>query len=636
MPSPQPPRTFRPNREVVGVLEGGDPGEYLARVFALLEPNGWHVKTETGFSWIPHRLWHDVEVTRISFRGEDRFACRSTLVVAAGAEEPLLLAGMANYLNQRPFGVCAIADLEQNELRVISAVVLDPSLWFVVELFERSMMRGIGVAEQAALWLPDVANSRELWAEHPERGRRDEPDVLTTIDVDATLAPPEAATGLWWSEEELRSYWAAIRSLARDVPDEALLVEPVPAGSWRSSSRLERPVYTAVLDASCEIVFREADHPDFGRGLELHVATGFAVDGADSAAGGPAPGTSSWDAYAIVNVLNRSWLDSQPPAVLGGWTSWRGQLHHSSFVFPEDGRILQQIAAGQAGQVLAVFQEVLLETLLTDAAAVISNNRDHLPETFAIAPESNWRGVAENAGMHPLLGVTLESLGIDPNEHPRNELLEAFELPGLERMHRMQIAQFGIFNPSGPSVGSIDVAVDYVSQCGLVVLRTRHPWSRSAVVRAVIDQDGFNHLDRILESLVADLDWALFDWFESASGFESDNAAILRGLRRFAQRFVADGDELDRAARRMLVPWSPWQRLEDELPELPPGDDPVDVWLHGVVDPFHIDSNVAYFRSAWEGAVAYRASEFDPGVAQDVANRCIAEIDARMAPLAEG
>ena len=121
---------------------------------------------------------------------------------------------------------------------------------------------------------------------------------------------------------------------------------------------------------------------------------------------------------------------------------------------------------------------------------------------------------------------------------PINQAIDPIELDhetfGLDTASTL--ATMGIFNPTGPSVGSLEVAIHYRIGAALVLERLRHPHHPSIRVHAVLDRDGFENLDQVLEDVVGQLAWSNFDWWDMRNASEQDSIAMARGLRKFAER----------------------------------------------------------------------------------------------------
>lgn len=258
-----------------------------------------------------------------------------------------------------------------------------------------------------------------------------------------------------------------------------------------------------------------------------------------------------------------------------------------------------------------------------------------------------WAGVTENAGHHSLL-VDDRALFATLPELPPNELCDplVFDPDGSELAGAMWLvqrsvllAQWGIFNPLGPTVNSFEVAIDYVGGRGFLLERVCHPFAPQLMVHAAIDVDGFGDLGRLLEPLVAGWGDAfeggrgLPDWFEVVADMPGVTAALHRGLVRFAA--ASDTDlvvETVEASASVATPWARFSAVDDhpdvvaELRALDP-DELRSMWLSTITGAPVIDAHLAHLRSAWEGS---RAFVRDPDAGQRAADECRREVARRV------
>jgi hypothetical protein len=181
------------------------------------------------------------------------------------------------------------------------------------------------------------------------------------------------------------------------------------------------------------------------------------------------------------------------------------------------------------------------------------------------------------------------------------------------------VFDFGIFNPVGPTVGSMEVAVNYHLQRALLITRIRHPFAPSVRVHALLDFDGFQKIAPLVQHVVATLDWSGPEWLRVRHPNPEVHEAVFDGLRVFA-RMRSDRDWGEKATQLVDAAHDPWQRLDSRFEaqsSVPEGIDPIDYWVAVVTNPRVIDGHVAMMRSAWEGAQAFVRND-DPEDAQRV------------------
>lgn len=226
--------------------------------------------------------------------------------------------------------------------------------------------------------------------------------------------------------------------------------------------------------------------------------------------------------------------------------------------------------------------------------------------------EPRWDGVHSNAGMSPMFGAADELFRDMYSTYSLNHLIDPIDIgpEGFALQTAKTLATFGIFNPVGPSVGSIEVAINYRLGAALLLERLRHPHAPTTRIHAVLDQNGFNSIERLLADLVARLEWSTFDWWDTRTSLPGDVAAMRRGLRRFAEKFPAS--DMERLTLGLMEAVDdPWVRVaHDFRPRIqtPKGVDPIDFWIDAISDRTNIDTHIAFIRSSWEGATAWVAA----------------------------
>jgi hypothetical protein len=226
--------------------------------------------------------------------------------------------------------------------------------------------------------------------------------------------------------------------------------------------------------------------------------------------------------------------------------------------------------------------------------------------------ELRWHGVGMNAGQFQKFVSTDDLFRAMYSTHRLNQLIDPVDLgvDGFGLATETTLATMGIFNPSGPTVGSIEIAVNYRIGAALLLERSRHPHYPTTQVHAVLDRDGFNNIDRLLEGLVGRLEWSTFDWWDIRTATDRDAAAMRRGLQRFA---VAHPDnDYERLALELLETLhDPWARVDHGFETslvAPVETDPIGLWIEAICHPENVDNHCAFVRSAWEGASAWLAA----------------------------
>lgn len=464
---------------------------------------------------------------------------------------------------------------------------------------------------------------------------RHEPDQFLDEHLHTTMQP-EAATGVWFADGEIMRFRSALRfqlehaGLGDAASELTADIDPDETSTENLVCALRFPLEMDVggVSHAPEALLRlgTSHHPDLGVGFERLLVTPVHVPG-EGEPGGQGP--DSFAGLVFVNTLNTFDVASpSTPLGIAPWSLWQGQICNALFIDGESTRTLQTLATVSVGDVLAVLGLETSLPALSYLASVVSSGE---VEGLTIDEQIGWEGIEQNAGVHAVLFDSDVVVPPIVARLPRNELIEPIdvtrELWGIP--HSRPAAVFGVFNPAGPSVGSIEVAVDYRHQLAFVLERLRHPFSPTLKLHAVLDRDGFDRRPDLVRSIVGGLGWSLLDWCAVLDRDPDVADAVYQGLGDFAVRQRIDVA----AAADALVAHvdSPWERLSAGKPGEavgPQSAENVERWVEIVTHPRNVDTHVAHLRSAWEGALAL---DRGPDQAQHVADRLAAEIADRRA-----
>lgn len=595
---------------------------FLALMRDRLVPGEWEYPIENGFAWVAFRLRHSIECFN---NHNGALVARSTFVLVENISDEAQALNMAGYLNQRSFGGALWFDADNGTMCLTTIVHLDAPTWWNAYVFAWVIPRLVGICEHLAPRLAEWVGADLALAAHPTRGARADPDQFFSEHTVDTYVP-EAGFGLWWSAREVRGFRDVIDSLVFDrggyvdwpsdvVPDTLL------------SDSMSATARCPMGDGWLQLNVGEADHPDLGLGLQVLLSLSVQFAGAESE---DRPG---WDAMVVANELNRLLAVYCPaPLTIAGWTLWANQLHQATYIQPEVVRMLQSAAQPTVGEALGLMVRGL--TVNIDPLPCLLDHEANANIQWTHIDEATWRGVEQNAGYKSLLIDEAECVPFAIDGLPTNRLLrepyDADALWALQSNH--MIMSMGIFNPVGPSVGSIELAIDYNVERGLLLERLRHPFSPSLRLWAVLDRDGFVSLGNFVEELIERLRWGSFEWVRILDRDPEVVSSVERGLLGFIRR--ADLDVAMEAQTLVDGMANPWIRLDQSYE--PSGsladftDDPAALWLEVVTHPLVVDSCRAYLRSAWEGAKAFVAGPDDHGASRWVA-RIGEEIASRRA-----
>lgn len=632
----EPPITYRPvGHPIVTALESDDvAGAFLSRMVEFLGPEDWAVTTPNGFWWIPWRLRHEIEIIELSTTGTDPvLICRSTFTLVEQVEDLAQALAICNYLNSRPLGAVAWFDAESAQIRFTSSVQLSAARWFDAIVFVSVVQRLVGLAEALAPRLAGWAGgARAPSTAHPTLGYRTSPDRFLD-ETSLSFYVPEAGTGIWWSRSELTEFRHALRCILTDN-GQRRAAAAIDVSSFDTSAttvdNLRQHIDIDRRDGPARLWIKPSEHHEIGCGVEVLLQTRVTFAGERDPSARP---DSSVYALSAADALNAVSIEhGRHPLSIGAWSVWRGQLSYSMFLPPEVIRIVQSHAEGCAGTVMAVMamDVVSRSSDLPTADQLAQERYQQVFGPSEIADEYLWDGVEMNAGVFSMY-VDGDAVFAKVTEGvPVNELLDPIELDDDAWMmqHNEVIARMGIFNPMGPSVGTIEIAINYATQQALLLERTRHPSSPSLHLWAVLDRDGFDRRAVFVEQMLPRLRWGTFDWFDVRTDDETITAAIRRGLIGFAA-----SRQIDVNHEAMLILENlddPWSRVSTRTTRhtLSPDADVEAFWIPAITDPRNLNAHYAMLRSAWEGALVY-ATTADAAKAQGVADACVAEISRR-------
>jgi hypothetical protein len=606
-------RTIRPGHEVVKALEDGT---FLELMHETLAPDGWDSPTDHGFTWTPGTTQHTVEIHRRPHEtkeGVEVQVCRSTFLLCTDVEDIGNGISRAHAINQLSIGGCAYFNVDEGRLYFTSSVVLDPSMWFEAFLLWWTVPRLVGILERFAPHLATDCRGRLPQLPHPTRGVRETPDQLVREAHFPTLQP-EAAIGNWWAPNEIKRFRNALRRFANDSfgPDVAALIEDrQPDANLTSAENIfiDLRVHHH-QDEWFDLTVREGRHPNFGYGTEISIATPY-VFGEDL--GLEDTPKTTMDGMEAVNALNM--IHSNLPIAqfgMGAWTTWRSQIVYETFIYPEAVSILQAHSRGFAGDVLALLAISCVERLRDFMTALDMLSTTIGPFTYLDSGEpSRWDGVGRNAQLHPLFGPDDDVYRELFNTQRMNCVIEPVELGvgALELQTQVTLASMGVFHPQRPIVGSLEVAIQYRIGVAALIEKIRQPSGTSVRVHAVIDRDGFNDLDSLIEQVIPRLQWESFDWWNAPDCDDERFDAMREGLRRFAER--QPETDWGIVAMRLATAHDPWARINSRKysGSPPPADvDPIELWIDVITSAQNINMHTAYLRSAWEGATKHLAA----------------------------
>ena len=200
-----------------------------------------------------------------------------------------------------------------------------------------------------------------------------------------------------------------------------------------------------------------------------------------------------------------------------------------------------------------------------------------------------------------------------------NETLENLASPlSYWDMPSTPIFLYGSFERN-PALGSFEIV--HTPTEDVLVDRWRSPGNPGELVLAKLNDLNREDFLKAIEDAAAGLHEGLLtpDFFHVPPGVGEEVAnALTNGLMRMAQQYAENGVDLFTRACGIRKYPNPWWRPSDEelndvgidqaeFPELQ-GLDPIEAYLVSALHNPHVDTNLAFFQSWWQGAIAFQNS----------------------------
>jgi len=552
-----------------GPLASADPGPALVdSILADLDSgDGWVSSSADLRSWYPGRLRIDFTLAP----GPTFPTLAVDVVVVRNASRQPAILNVLDDLNVHAAGWWWWIDPVSGDISASMRCVVKSEDWWWPQVIHEVLPWFATVTESVADRLALATDGGVAAAPHPQRGPREHVDEWIT-NCRMGQREPIAALDIWLSTLECNRLLSAVDTLAPGA-----------------GVHLGHPLAILVLDPDhTRVVLRRHWHPELGWGWQLASLPSLAAD-------------DRTEARNLAAELNFRQAKELHRNRLGGWIALEGLgLVHQTFIpaFVAEG--LLRDAGSNIGDVIAL----ILET--RERWNDIIDAGGGGPEPGADALEELRRAPVKSG---PIGFSYLASTAEDQADEPLNPWLVPRHLP---------ICTYGYFNPMGPTVNSLEAAMQPGGSWRLWHV-LRHPLCPEITLVGEGEE-----LDDLIANAVRDPEIVGSgpDWLE----IHAYREAVMRG----AYEYAASDDDTDWRAEADALVWfssDPWARVSG--PDEPPADasrwptdaDPAACWVEAITDLDVIAGHQLYLRSAWEGAAAYAASEFeDPDAAQRVCN----------------
>ena len=574
-----------PEQLLHSIAQGFDQGE------------GWVTVEPKKMTWNVGDLAVVVEVFSSEFEGQNQQYAEMTIEIVRDViqvDRQLLKA--INQLNSQSAGWVVWIDEDERKILCSIRVPLNKSQWWWVTTLWRVIPLAITMAEANARWLSDLSGGTVAVCEHPTLGFRDVRDSW----IDGVLLgqrEPATSLGLMITSLDLAQIREVLES--RDSFERVVLSWPM----------------TAALQDKWGATFahlREHWHSEFGLGWQF---TSIESVTREDAFINDVPTEEELISVARMNEKLMTHRAALP--VFGGWLAVSPFNFIRTWFLPagviEEIQVLSQSSFGTVAGLMFVSFE---ETYARQEGLEIKLEIDQHNEVFEDAVHT----LNLNNGF--LVHSTLLSFG---DEDANDNSWQMW----LKPRHSL-VCSFGIFNPVGPTVSSLELGLDGDEWVLYWVMR--HPHGPEIVeVGTTPVSEAPLRIPELIENCLAETHQGVLGsgchWMDIR--LPQYAVAVEQGLRRFAS---ASHDTDWRAKCQKVVagqcdPWATLELNDSDLPEIDITDE-ISLWIELVTDPNVIFGHQAFVRSAWEGSKHFAIANFD--TAQSTANSIMYGVRERL------
>ncbi len=561
-------KTNRPTHTKVGhvLFYEEDPWRPLLEVYRdnLDQEDGWAWFVGNRLHWLVGRLLLTVSV--------DAGSVRADIAVVGNASVTDDGLTLLDELNRSSAGWAWWID--GSTVRCGAVVPADAKQWWWLELLRDAVPRMAACAELAADDVAAAFGGAVIADEHPQRGRRPGVDgwvdgvVLGSRDLSASL--DLFITGLEYGRAK-----AALDFLVGE--DRAVVQTPL-------------FVY-AGLATDVSLVVSRVWHPLWGWGwlrtAVLEVGVGADVD--------LRPIAADLTSDAIRNPIG--------DAVIGAW-SWVDGLGFAQVAFIP-AMLAEQVVDqcdGTTGEVLALMAAAPDRRTAVMEALRSARADERVDEASSYLDLDELKFGIWSIQLRTYRSVAEPALAADPEWlTPKHEL----------------VCSMGIFNPSGPTIASLEVSWGSEGDWELFYI-LRHTILPRIVSLGTGTGDvalGSAITTAFAERYEETLGWGL-DWLD----IQTRGDAVVSGMEGFAAT-VDPADLARRTASLRRDPDDPWSRLTNERDNpIESADFTIGDWIDTITHPLVIAGHQLFIRSAWEGGLVWARTSGDPAGSQGAAD----------------
>lgn len=568
---------------------------------------GWTWSDAEGRWW----LWgRNATLFRYSTDGESGVCLVDTIVVEEVQDHGQAVC-LLNELNVHSAGWFWWLDRERNQIMAsMRYAVVPKDWWWSLLLLELVPLYVTSIDSMGPLLSTSCAGRLAVSA-HPNRGERPSRDGWI-IGCRLGSREPTASLGIALLPHEFGQLDTAIHLLSSDlqVADEPLKLEFFDPLDLVLHDDEQRPT----------VVLRQGWHPEIGWGAQTATVPGIFAPESDDL--GPL--------FVLASTLNEEFgkYDDSLAVVAGSWivTEGLGLVHQSYIPGVQVEKVLGE-ARGTAGNVLALMAQP--SDRLNDA---------HGLRGLAAQNDFDVRSIESGEILEALSSVWfIGPVGMSYLADQQSNDLEPEEELWMVPKH-VPVCSFGIFNPYGPTVSSLEIGYELDDAHDLVMslyFVLRHP--SVPTIEYLGDARSEEDMAQLIMSSLSKVEGGILgsgpEWMNVFA--ERYGEVVNQGLRWWASASGNDLDAVAEGTELLDCALNPWARMGPNRPPADPppesASDPLGYWIDALTDRIVILGEQLYIRSAWEGAIATLADPEDPDKAQRATNFFLDRIDQRLA-----
>lgn len=572
-----------------------------------LSVDDWTIyEDESRLTWIADSLTVHFEI--IATTPLPQF--KLTIEVLNGFSDDLDGLFLASNLNKGAIGGSFVYESHQQSLNFVLYCAV--SSWFDFALLIHLAVIAIGHCENLSRREDTLryAKCKSAAQPHPSHGVRTTSHPLLR-DRLHDMRQVDFIAGIWLSERERDGVYERIR-------DECTWVNP--QLGWDDEAELRTiemmdfgyqidvpPEHSPVFRGNSAFTATEFNAwTDCGRAIVMHTALPFfTCEGIFD------DGASHEDAVRLANALNRA-SQSMCWQKLGAgkWFAKGSQICHVT-VIPHS--ILKPTILGaNRFEIADLIFDLVNPNMIRRLADIAARDLHGLGAVSLREPQN----------MDTISSLMRIGQRISPTRASSEVLQLSDAAKSLWDFPSSPVLIFGIFNPMGPTLGSIELV--HTLDSTVIVLRHRHLTSPDDEVLAQVphnSSDLFPTISRAIGQLSTFTDAP--DFISVPADLESDlRVAAIDGLFTMCKGLAEDGVDLNLKARRIHDQPNPWWRDPNTSPSTDHPDleglQPAEAFLSMAMHPELVDFNLGLFQAWWEGALAFLRDPNSPGHASQV------------------